>query len=140
MKAVYPKAQVYTTTAIDKVLAPGGFLARNWETAPKMLAETTDPVRREEIQISLTTMGERELLRPDVAVTMGSADFAVGDNRVVFLIVREDGSLVQAPRARVRFALPGDRPQQAEALLQAVGAHEHEHEEEVEPHDHIEAT
>jgi hypothetical protein len=77
---------------------------------------------------------------PDVAVTMGSADFAVGDNRVVFLIVREDGSLVQAPRARVRFALPGDRPQQAEALLQPVGAHEHEHEEEVEPHDHIEAT
>jgi hypothetical protein len=81
-----------------------------------------------------------EVEGPDVAATMGSADFAVGDNRVVFLIVRENGSLVQAPRARVRYALPGDRPQNAEALLQPVGAHEHAHAEEVEPHDHVEAT
>jgi glyoxylase-like metal-dependent hydrolase (beta-lactamase superfamily II) len=69
LKAVYPKARLYTTTAIDKVLAPGGFLARNWEVAPKMLAETTDPVRREEIQISLATMEARNQLRPDVPLT-----------------------------------------------------------------------
>lgn len=68
LKAVYPKARLYTTTAIDKVIAPGGFLARNWETAPKML-DTTDPVRREEIQISLATMEAREQLRPDVPLT-----------------------------------------------------------------------
>src|SRR5215204_1082560 len=56
VKAAHPKARVYTTTAIDKVLAPGGFLARNLEDAKKTLANTTDPIRREEIQIFITTM------------------------------------------------------------------------------------
>lgn len=77
---------------------------------------------------------------PDVAVTMGSEDFAVGENRVVFLVVRGDGSLVQSPHATVQFGLPGGRPQTAEAILQPVGAHEHAHAEAVEPHDHVEAT
>jgi glyoxylase-like metal-dependent hydrolase (beta-lactamase superfamily II) len=69
LKAEYPKARVYTTTAIDGVLAPGGFLARNLEDAKKMLASTTDPVRRDEIQIFIATMEARDQLRPDVAVT-----------------------------------------------------------------------
>jgi hypothetical protein len=81
-----------------------------------------------------------EVEGPDVAATMGSADFAVGENRVVFLVVREDGSLVQAARARVRFGLPGGRPERTEAVLQPVGAHEHAQEETVEPHDHVDAT
>jgi glyoxylase-like metal-dependent hydrolase (beta-lactamase superfamily II) len=69
LKEVYPKARLYTTTAIDRAIAPGGFLARNWEIAPKMLAETTDPVRREEIQISLATMAAKQHLQPDVPLT-----------------------------------------------------------------------
>lgn len=43
LKAVYPKAQVYTTNAIDKVLAPGGFLARNLGNARKQLSEGDRP-------------------------------------------------------------------------------------------------
>jgi hypothetical protein len=75
---------------------------------------------------------------PDVAVTMGSSDFAVGENRVAFLIVREDGSLVQAPTATVEFGLAGDEPRRADAILESVGAHEHEADEE--PHDHLDVT
>lgn len=81
-----------------------------------------------------------EVEGPDVAVTMGSADFAVGENRVVFLIVKNDGSLVQSPRAKIRLGLEGGSSQTAEAVLEPVGAHEHAHEEAVEPHDHVEAT
>lgn len=69
LKAEYPKARVYTTTAVDGVLAPGGFLARNLEDAKKMLASTTDPVRRDEIQIFIATMEARKDLRPDVPLT-----------------------------------------------------------------------
>jgi glyoxylase-like metal-dependent hydrolase (beta-lactamase superfamily II) len=69
LKAEYPNAKVYTTTAIDGVLAAGGFLARNLEDAKKMLASTTDPVRRDEIQIFIDTMDARNDLRPDVRLT-----------------------------------------------------------------------
>jgi hypothetical protein len=77
---------------------------------------------------------------PDVAVTMGSADFAVGENRVVFLVIRGNGSLVQSPRAEIQYGPPGGPPQSGEAVLEPVGAHEHKHPEAVEPHDHIDAT
>jgi hypothetical protein len=77
---------------------------------------------------------------PDVAVTMGSADFAVGDNRLVFLMVRSNGALVQAPTAGIEYALAGEPPRTAKAVLQPLGAHEHAHEAEVEPHDHLDAT
>jgi hypothetical protein len=77
---------------------------------------------------------------PDVAATMGSADFAVGENRVVFLVIRENGSLVQSPRAEILYGVPGGPPRRSAAALEPVGAHEHEHSEEVDPHDHIEAT
>ena len=69
LKAEFPKARLYTTNAIDKVLAPGGFLQRNLELTSKTLASTTDPVRRDEMQISIDTLAAREHLRPDVAVT-----------------------------------------------------------------------
>jgi glyoxylase-like metal-dependent hydrolase (beta-lactamase superfamily II) len=69
IKAAHPKARLYTTTAIDKVIAPGGFLARNLEGAKKMLPSTADPVRKEEIQIFVTTMEASSELRPDVAVS-----------------------------------------------------------------------
>src|SRR5688572_23112328 len=66
LKAAHPKARVYTTTAVDKALAPGGFLARNLESAKTMLANTDDAVRRDEIQIFIDTMEARTDLRPDV--------------------------------------------------------------------------
>jgi glyoxylase-like metal-dependent hydrolase (beta-lactamase superfamily II) len=69
IKAAHPKARLYTTTAIDKVMAPGGFLARNLEGAKKMLSSTTDPVRRDEIEIFIATMAAGGELRPDVALT-----------------------------------------------------------------------
>jgi hypothetical protein len=75
---------------------------------------------------------------PDVAVTMGSSDFAVGDNRVVFLVVRENGALVQAPTAAIEYAGAGEAPRTAKAVLQPVGSHEHAHENE--PHDHVDVT
>ena len=77
---------------------------------------------------------------PDVAATMGSSDFAVGDNRLVFLVVRENGALVQAATATVEYAGEGGAPRTAKAILQPLGAHEHAHENEVEPHDHLDAT
>ena len=69
IKAAFPKARVYTTNAIDKVLAPGGFLARNLATTRKMVAATTDPVRREEMQIFIDTMAASDGLKPDVPLT-----------------------------------------------------------------------
>ncbi|MGE0815769.1 MAG: MBL fold metallo-hydrolase [Vicinamibacterales bacterium] len=69
LKAVYPDAKVYTTTAIDGVLAPGGFLARNLEAAQAAFAKGgLSDVRREEMQIFFDTMEHRDSLRPDVAV------------------------------------------------------------------------
>src|SRR5688572_5329983 len=73
LKAAHPKARVYTTTAVDKVLAPGGFLARNLEDAKKMLTNTDDAVRRDEIQIFIATMEARSDLRPDVPVTKSAS-------------------------------------------------------------------
>lgn len=70
LKAVYPKARVYTTTAVDRALAPGGFLARNLESAKPMLAAPdTSAVRKDEIEIFVATMAARDALRPDVPVT-----------------------------------------------------------------------
>jgi hypothetical protein len=66
----------------------------------------------------------REKNGPDVAVTMGSSDFAVGENRLVFLVVRENGALVQSPTAAVRYAAADGRPQTARASLESLGAKE----------------
>jgi hypothetical protein len=44
---------------------------------------------------------------PDVAVVMGTSDHAVGENRVSFLVIRNDNSVVDAPRANVLFAREG---------------------------------
>ena len=47
----------------------GGFLARNLATTRKMVAATTDPVRREEMQIFIDTMAASDGLKPDVPLT-----------------------------------------------------------------------
>lgn len=70
LKAVYPNARIYTTSAIDRVIAPGGFLTRNLEGAQDLLTsgEEMPPVQREEIQIFIDTMARSEVLRPDVVL------------------------------------------------------------------------
>lgn len=70
LKAVYPNARVYTTSAIDRVIAPGGFLTRDLEGAQGMLAsgEEMPGVQREEIQVFIETMAHSEVLRPDVVL------------------------------------------------------------------------
>jgi hypothetical protein len=69
-----------------------------------------------------SALGEKN--GPDVAATMGSSDFAVGENRVVFLVVRENGALVQTPTATVRYAAAGGEPRTARAVLESLGAKE----------------
>jgi glyoxylase-like metal-dependent hydrolase (beta-lactamase superfamily II) len=69
IKAQHPAARLYTTSAVDRVLADGGFLARNLEGARARLAQAdVGAVEKEEIGIFVQTMAEREDLRPDVAV------------------------------------------------------------------------
>ena len=64
-----PDAPVYATNAVDRVLAEGGFLARNLESSKAML---DDPklcdTQKEEVRIFMATMAESDVLRPDVVV------------------------------------------------------------------------
>ena len=135
LKAAFPKARLYTTTAIDKVLAPGGFLARNLEQTKQMAASMTDPVRREEMQIFIDTMASGDDLRPDVPVTRSGAmtiagrslDVRVTDQAVsdadVWLFdapskVAVIGDLVTVPVPYFETACPG----RWQASLDAVWA------------------
>jgi len=72
LKAEYPKARVYTTTAVDRALAPGGFLARNLDQV-KTMPPPADQVRRDEVNIFVTTMDKGSDLRPDVPLTKSAA-------------------------------------------------------------------
>jgi glyoxylase-like metal-dependent hydrolase (beta-lactamase superfamily II) len=69
LKAAYPQARVYTTAAVDRALAPGGFLARNYENSKTQFSSVTDNVRREEMQLFFDTMENSAGLRPDVPLT-----------------------------------------------------------------------
>ncbi len=70
IKSVFPDAPVYSTNAVDRVLAPGGFLARNLESAKAMLDDPKlDDTQKEEVRIFMATMAESEVLRPDVLVS-----------------------------------------------------------------------
>lgn len=56
------------------------------------------------------------------AAVMASSDFAVGANRVTFLLVRSDNSLVRAPLADVYYRPTAGGPtKQAVARLQSIG-------------------
>ena len=69
IKAQFPDAPVYATNAVDRVLAEGGFLARNLESAQAMLDDTALSVtQKEEVRIFMDTMAESGVLRPDVVV------------------------------------------------------------------------
>ena len=70
VKAAHTNAKVYGTRAVDRALAPGGMLARNFATARDRL---TDPnasaVRREETALFIATMEAADALRPDVVLS-----------------------------------------------------------------------
>lgn len=69
LKAAFPDARVYTTSAIDRALSADGFLTRNRAGAEAMLSGSEiNAVQREEVQIFLDTMAHSEILRPDVAI------------------------------------------------------------------------
>lgn len=79
IKAAFPKAQVYATGAIDRVLAPGGFLARSLDSSRAMLEDPKlSGIQKEEVKIFLDTMDESEVLRPDVVVSAGGARAIAG--------------------------------------------------------------
>jgi glyoxylase-like metal-dependent hydrolase (beta-lactamase superfamily II) len=79
IKAAHPKALLYTTTAIDRALAPGGFLARNLESARPMLHNPKlSDIQKEEVRIFVATMDEREQLRPDIAIEQSDKMNIVG--------------------------------------------------------------
>lgn len=70
IKAAYPQAVLYTTMAVDRALAQGGFLARNLESARPMLDDPQlSEAHKDEVRIFIATMDERDSLRPDVAIT-----------------------------------------------------------------------
>jgi glyoxylase-like metal-dependent hydrolase (beta-lactamase superfamily II) len=69
IKAAHPAARLYTTQAVDRALAEGGFLARNLEsTRPMLVDPKLGRIQREEVLIFISTMDERGILRPDVAI------------------------------------------------------------------------
>jgi glyoxylase-like metal-dependent hydrolase (beta-lactamase superfamily II) len=70
LKAAFPKARVYTTTAVDRAIGPGGFLTRNLVDAQgRLTSGALTGLPREEAEIFVRTMDERALLRADVPVT-----------------------------------------------------------------------
>jgi len=69
LKAAFPNARLYTTSAIDSALAEEGFLVRNLDAARAMLADAGIPdSQRQEVQIFIDTMNERQMLRADAAI------------------------------------------------------------------------
>ena len=79
VKAAYPGAPVYATDAVDRVLADGGFLARNLESAKPMLDDPqVSETQKEEVRVFIATMGERQVLRPDVVVARSGAATLAG--------------------------------------------------------------
>lgn len=74
VKAAFPEASVYTTRAVDRALAPGGFLARNIEAARQRPTDpTASAVRREEAALFVDTMDQSAALRADVVVSRSGA-------------------------------------------------------------------
>ena len=70
VKAAHPEAMVYSTNAVDRVLAAGGFLARNLESSKALLDDPkVSDIQKEEVRIFHATMAESRVLQPDVVVT-----------------------------------------------------------------------
>lgn len=110
IKAVFPRAQIYTTSAIDRVLQPGGFLARGIEPSRARLAEAdVPPLEREEREIYLETMQHAEFLRPEVVLDR-SQRMRIAGRR--FDVRITDGAVSEADvwlyDRRARIAVIGD--------------------------------
>src|SRR5580765_4703492 len=63
VKAAYPQAKTYTTRAVDRALASGGFLERNAAAARSRRDPNESAARREETDIFLATMDASDALR-----------------------------------------------------------------------------
>ncbi len=110
LKQRYPSARLYATSAIDRVLAPGGFLVRNLEGAHAMLAGgEINAVQREEVQIFIDTMQTPEILRPDVRIERSGRTRIAGRR---FDVRVTDGAVTDADLwlydRRSRVAVIGD--------------------------------
>jgi len=73
VKAAYPQAKTYTTRAVDRALAAGGFLERNAAAARTRRDPNESAARREETAIFLATMDASAALRADVPVERSGA-------------------------------------------------------------------
>jgi len=115
----------------------GGDSSDNESAAKVGVAETTGSVEG-----SLPRWVETELAAAPggfVSLALSSSDFATGSNRLGFLIVRQDGQLVQSPRATVWVGQEkASKPTRAEAVL--VPLEPHSHSTGSAPHDHLDAT
>ena len=94
VKPAYPGAPVYATDAVDRVLADGGFLARNLESAKPMLDDPKlSETHKEEVKVFVATMEERQVLRPDVVVAKSGPATLAGRN---FDLYVTDGAVTDA--------------------------------------------
>lgn len=76
----------------------------------------------------------------DVEIGLGTSDFAVGENRIAFIVVRGNGSLVQAPRARLTVARSVEAAPLRSVTATLVPIGPHTHAGSTDPHDHADAT
>lgn len=110
LKAAFPNARLYTTSAIDRALGENGFLVRNLGGVETMLADPDMPAsQREEVQIFIDTMAARDALRPDVAIAR-SQRVRIGGRRLDLRVTRgavTDADLWVYDRAS-RVAVIGD--------------------------------
>src|SRR5436190_7745946 len=66
---VFPQAPVYTSRAVDRALADGGFLARGVAPAQERLARADlSTLQRDETNLFLATMAAADALRPTAAL------------------------------------------------------------------------
>jgi glyoxylase-like metal-dependent hydrolase (beta-lactamase superfamily II) len=113
LKARYPRVSVHTTRAIDRAIAPGGFLIRNRNDArfQEMLADpNVSDVRKEEIRNGMTTMAQPDALRPDIAIERSQRRYPLAGRR--FDVHITDGAVTDADvwlyERRTRVAVLGD--------------------------------
>jgi glyoxylase-like metal-dependent hydrolase (beta-lactamase superfamily II) len=92
LKVVHPAARLYTTSAVNRALAPGGFLTRN-AAAARERPPDPNPLRRDETAIFLKTMDTPDTLRPDVAVDR-PGDHTIAGRRLVIHVT--DGAVTDA--------------------------------------------
>lgn len=112
LRAEFPNAPVYTTNAIARALAPGGFLARNRNPA-RLEARLADPevseVEKYEIRNGMATMAEPEALLPTIPLEHSSRMRVAGRNLDVRIT---NGAVTDADvwiyDRRTRTAIVGD--------------------------------